>query len=232
MISVVTWLWDGPRGFRPEHVNTCRRMFARTFGAPHRFVCIADDARGLDPDIDFFLTPTEARKAGELQSPEGRRFPSCYRRLWMFSRAATELGGVVLLIDIDLVLLRPIADLCERAQDFIGWRPRAKWGTLDRVAGGMYLLRPGTRTCVWERFKGEASIAEARTAGYRGSDQAWISYQLGRRATVWPDDAGLYSIRDFANGRAPLPSDARVVQFNGPTKPWESSLPWVRAHWC
>lgn len=232
MISVVVWLWQSSlRDFEPNHVNTEQKMFAKHFGAQHRFICIADDSRGLSRGVEFFPTPEAAKEAGKLLTPEGERFPSCYRRLWTFSADARALGDVVLLLDIDLVLVRPINDLIDHLEEFIGWRPMARWGAHDRLAGGMYALRTGTRTRVWDDFHGEESITQASRAGYRGSDQAWISYKLGRDAAVWPERSGLYSIRDLRSGRAPLPADARLVQFNGPIKPWDSELPWVRKHW-
>ena len=91
----------------------------------------------------------------------------------------------------------------------------------------MYLLKTGSRPFVFRDFHGAPSIQQAKAAGYRGSDQAWISFNLGRRAVVWPNTAGLYSIRDMKNGLAPLPKDAVAVQMNGPQKPWSSKIPWV-----
>src|SRR5690606_10771317 len=99
-----------------------------------------------------------------------------------------------------------------------------------RVGGGLYLLRTGTRTDVFDRFNGPSSIAEARAAGYRGSDQAWLSYVL-KGCPVYGPEAGLYSLRDMDNGRRPPPPDARLVQHNGTRKPWSSRVPWVRRAW-
>lgn len=234
MISIVCWLWRGEdprRQFTAAHVNALHRMIRRHLSVPQRFICIADDTDGLDADIEAMETPPAAVELAQYRNPEGSRFPSCYRRLWTWSEEARCLGERVLLTDIDLVAVRDFAPLLERSEDFVGWRPRMKWGRIERVAGGMYLLRTGSRTDVWTRFRGAESIAEARKAGYRGSDQAWISYCLGPRAPVWPEGSGLYSIRDLADGARPLPPDARLVQFNGPRKPWDSTLTWVREHW-
>lgn len=236
MKSIVTWLWNDPthgggRAFKPEHVNVLQRMFARHLKEPHRFVCVADDSKGFSPDVEVFKTPPEAVAVGKLRTPEGVRFPSCYRRLWMFSEAAKALGDRVLLIDIDLVVVSDVAPIFDMPQDFVGWRPFRDWGAQLRFGGGIYLLTPGTRTKVWDKFKGQESIAKARAAGFRGSDQAWISYCLGGHEVYWPKTSGIYSIRDFAGRETQLPKDARLVQFNGPTKPWRSPLFWVRQHW-
>lgn len=232
LISVVCWLWrETGRDFRPAHVNVLQRMMARHLPAPHRFICVADSAAGFDPGVEVYVTPQAARDVGRLRNPEGPRFPSCYRRLWMFSRDARELGEVVLVLDIDLVVTGDLASVVARQEPFVGWRPRMTWGGPDRIGGGIYLLRTGLHTEVWDSFRGQSSISAARAAGYRGSDQAWLSYRLGSRCAVWSERSGLYSIRDMRDGRLPLPSDALLVQFNGPTKPWTSQLGWVKSHW-
>jgi hypothetical protein len=263
VITVVTWIWHDPghgggRRFEPGHVNVLARMLARHMGVPHKLVCFADVTDGFSSEIEVRPTPPEAAQAARLRSPEGSRFPSCYRRLWAFSAAAREIGDRLLVIDVDLVVTGSLAHLFDRPEPFIGWRPRMTWGGRDRVAGGMYLLTAGAHLEVWEEF-GEMGVLLARRAGYRGSDQAWMSYKLGATAATWPEGSGLYSIRDLGNGRLPLPADARLVQFNGPMKPWQAvgdrvtlpplerqfverqprlaaqaispNLGWVRRHW-
>ncbi len=233
MISIVTWLWaEGFRDYGPEHVNALGRMLARRVSVPHRFICIADKVDGFEAHVEVLRTPAAAVEVGKLRSPEGVRFPSCYRRLWAFSEDARILGERILVLDLDTVAIRDLAPIAEYSSEpFVGWRPRMTWGNGQRIGGGMYLLTTGSRRFVWDCFKGEASIAEARAARYRGSDQAWLSYCLGTGETYWPDNAGIYSIRDIKDGRLPLPKDARLVHFNGPQKPWNSPLPWVREHW-
>lgn len=234
MKSVVCWIWgDGSRQYHPTHVNVLARMFKRHLKEPHRFICVTDDVNGFDKGVEVVQTPPEAVAVGKLRSPEGVRFPSCYRRLWMFSEAAKALGERVLLIDVDLIVMRDLAPIFAYKQDFVGWRPFRDWGPTHQVryGGGIYLLNTGTRTDVWNKFKGEPSIRAARAAGFRGSDQAWLSYALGPKEFYWPKSSGIYSIRDFMNTPHTPPADARLVQFNGPVKPWNSPLTWARTNW-
>lgn len=234
-ISVVCWLWAGTglgdRPYEPAHVNTLRRAVARNLPITHRFVCVADSPQGFDAEVEVFPTPDEARAAGELRTPEGRRFPSCYRRLWNFSEGAKALGDRLLCIDIDLVPVRDWSPLFERTEDFVGWRPFRDWGQKLRFGGGIYLITPGTRRHVWETFRGQDSARKAREAGFRGSDQAWISFKLGATEPYYSRESGIYSIRDMKGSEHRLPHDARLVQFNGPVKPWRSPLRWVKEHW-
>jgi hypothetical protein len=237
VISVVVWCWSGrnlgDRPYQPAHVNALRKAVARHLHEPHRFVCVADSADGYDPEVEVHITPPEAKRVGDLRSPEGGKFPSCYRRLYNFSEGAKAFGERLLCLDVDLIPVRDWAPLVERTEDFVGWRPLKTWGkpNLLRIGGGIYLLKAGSRTHVWTDFMGPMSIAHARAAGFRGSDQAWMSYKLAGREPHYEREAGIYSIRDLDNGRLPLPPDARLVQMNGGQKPWNSPLPWVREHW-
>ncbi len=234
MISVVCWMWPGPlRTFLPQHVNALQRMVAAHLPVPHRFICVTDRPDGLAPGVEFFQTPEAAANLGLIASPEGPRFPSCYRRLWSFSEAAKALGDRILVIDIDLIVLKDLSRIFEQDDDFVGWRPYRDWGprAAVRFGGGIYLLRTGTRRQVWDDFTGAASIHKARAAGYRGSDQAWISFKLAQGGERYFDKSfGLYSIRDMPTGV--LPSDAVLVQFNGNEKPWQSRLHWARSQWA
>lgn len=234
MLTIVTFLWnEGFRDYRPEHASTLRKMIARHLSIPHRFVCIADDPSAFGDDVEVIQTPVAAKKLGELRSPEGARFPSCYRRLWMFSDEARVLGERVLLLDVDLVVCEDFASIVDRDEDFVGWRPYRDWGAQMRFGGGIYLLRTGSRTKVWTDFHGADSIAKARRNGFRGSDQAWISYKLGSTEPYWDKSAGIYSVRDFSP-LTDLPKGAKIVQTNGGMKPWSDSarsIPWIAENW-
>lgn len=227
-LSIVTWLWKGNRGYRPEHVAVLAAMFRRHLNQPHRFICITDVEGDLGESVEVMDMPESAAVLGGYTTPEGAGFPSCYRRLWMFSEEAKCLGERVMLVDIDVVLTGSVDHLFENEASFVGWRPRQTWGHGPRLGGGIYLLSPGTHREVLEEFEGAKSIAQARAAGFRGSDQAWISYKLRGQVDLWPHTAGIYSIRDAGRN---LPGDACLVQFNGPVKPWQSPLRWVKKHW-
>lgn len=226
-LSVVCWHWAGSeRVYLPEHVNALARMVKRHLPHPHRFICVTDETEGFDPEVDLFQTPDAAKRLGGLASPEGRGFPSCYRRLWTFSRAAHALGERVLLLDIDCLVVDDLSPLVDVAEDFVGWRPNYQWGN-KRIGGGTWLLRTGTHTHVWEDFC-PAQVAACRAAGYRGSDQAWLSYKL-QSCTVWPKGAGILGSQDL-KGRFPAkPKGARIVHFNGHRKPWHMrNVEWIR----
>jgi len=137
-------------------------------------------------------------------------------------------------LDIDVVVTGNLAPLFDMPGDFVGWYPYRDWGVRKRrFGGGIYVLTPGSRSEVFEKFVASPrnAINAARRAGYKGSDQAWISYLLAEKEPHMPKAAGVYSVRDPGITKGYCPPDARIVQFNGGTKPWQSDWPWVKAQW-
>jgi hypothetical protein len=235
-IGVVCFQWNsGFREYLPEYVNALARGVKRHLPLPHKFFCVTDETDGFSSDVQVVPTPPEARELGRLASPEGPRFPASYRRLWTFSDEARCLGERVLMLDIDCIVTGDLSPLFAPQDDFVGWRPSSLWGKEERIAGGTWLLRTGTRTDVWTKFS-RASAAAARAAGYRGSDQAWMSYCLGRKVPLWPQHCGIYQAQQMKKqGFKVLPKDARIVHFNGGLKSWSPQLrdiPWIRTHSC
>jgi len=245
MDSVVCFLFPGSRDYKPEYVNVLERMVSRHMPEPHRFVCVMDgfDRGDFSDRVEVIDTPPEAVELGRIVSPHGARFPTSLRRLVAFSEWGRCLGDRIMLLDIDCVIVRSLERLFSHQADFVAWRPKSVWGNLNRIAGGTWLLRTGTHTHVWERFQGEASLELAHAAGWMGTDQAWISYCLAETAESWPADCGIYQSQDYyvgtsrkamLRGRVPPwqpPDDAVICHFNGPTKPWEVTWPWVVEHW-
>lgn len=229
-LSVVCWQWNvGFREYLPEHVNALAAMVKRHLPLPHKFICVTDETEGFSEGVELLKTPSAAKSLGDMPSPEGRSFPSCYRRLWMFSEEARLLGDRVLLLDIDCLVVGSLLPLVERDEDFVGWRPNYKWGN-ERIGGGTWLLRTGTHTHIWEEFSRQAA-QEVRAKGYRGSDQAWLSYHLAGSCAKWSRSSGIYQSQDFKlTGYSRRPADARIVHFNGQRKAWQMRHhKWIRS---
>lgn len=230
MLSVVCCQWnEGFRKYLPEHVNVLQRMVARNLPKPHRFICMTCETEGFDPAVELLKTPPAALELAKLRSPHGERYPSCYRRLWLFSDEARVLGERILLLDIDCIIFDDITSLVDRDEDFVGWKPKSRcgWNPGPRLNGGIWLLRTGTRTEVYENFEGQRSISRASNEGYGGSDQAWLSYCLAKDAAAWSNKL-ICSVRE--NRGRPVPG-ALIMHYNGPVKPWERNDSWIKEHW-
>lgn len=246
MLDVVTFKWKNPgyrSAFGPEQVNTLRSMVARNYPHPHRFTCITDDPKGIDPRVriiplwDYYAS---------VPSPHGGRNPSCYRRLFLWSREARDLiGERIVCVDLDMVITGDMSALWNRPEDVVLWKDQLNPTT--PYNGAMQLIRAGSRPDVWETFDPKTSPARARAKGYFGSDQAHLAYVLGPNQARWDRSDGAYSwrvhIRQTPAGLAhtpyaareacALPENARIVNFHGIDDPWSLAdrVGWIREHY-
>lgn len=248
MISFICWKWRSPfkdgRVFGSEHVNVLRASVAKHYPSPHRFVCITDDTSGLDARVEAFpmpetgleglRTPRSPATRADARGRVVRRipFPSCYRRLWMFSKEAEQLGEWVFCLDLDCLIVGEIAPLVDDfPADFVGWmRETGPRRPKPSVAGAVFKLRTGSRTDVWNDFNPDKSPRRAAEAGYTGTDQAWMSYKLlPTSERMWTDADGLGK-----PGERPRPGD-RILFTAGYAPPWSDEYarkrPWVGELW-
>lgn len=232
MDSVVCFLWNnGFRAYTPEHVNmlahACRRFLKRD----HRFICVTDQTAGFCDHVEVFTPPPECWRLGSIPAPNGKTFPSCYRRLWLLSPEAMALGDRILLLDVDCAILGDLDALFEVDADFVGWCPRTAWGKRQRLGGGTWLHKTGTLAWLWGRFTTDRKrmIEETKRAGWNGSDQAILSRFL-REYPVWPRDSGIYGTQDGVMSWQMPPEDARIVHFNSSQKMWGQPKLWMKAY--
>lgn len=230
--AVVCWRWTPATGYHtygPETVNALRRMVARHYRHPHRFICVTDDPAGLDPSVEVVPIWTDF---ADVPSPHGPRFPGCYRRLRAFSPGIAEIFGPRFVsLDLDCVIVDDVTPLWDRPEPFVIW---ADTHPHCRYNGSMFLLSAGARREVWDQFDPSTSpVATLADGQCNGSDQGWISYCLGAGEATWSGEDGVYSFKNEVKKSA-LPANARIVMFHGPTKPWSAAaqrLEWVRTHY-
>lgn len=205
-------------------------MVRRNLALPHRFICVTDDDKGIDSEVE--IVPLWDDHA-ELRNPSGANGPNCYRRLRVFSKEAGKLFGPRFVsLDLDCVVTGDLTPLWDRADDFICWGGTHPSTTYN---GSMMLMTAGSRSQVWEQFDPAISPAAARAAGCYGSDQGWISYCLGPSEPRWTKADGVYSFRNDVRRMRGLPKDARIVFFHGRLDPWHRDVQrdhnWIRSHY-
>lgn len=228
-LTVVTFKWHTPgyrAKFEARHVNTLRSMVARHYRRAHRFVCITDAPAGLRPDIEAL--PVWADHAS-VPNPTGGGRPSCYRRLKLWSPdMRAQLGERFVCLDLDTVICGDLAPLWDRPEDVVMWRsPGGEWP----YNGAMFMADTGARPHVWADFDPVASPRQTTEAGYRGSDQAWMSLALGAGEAVWTEADGVYYYGAMPRPRDRLPANARIVFTTAGDPPWEMRHGWVKEHY-
>lgn len=233
--SVVVWKWEKPgyrSTFTAHHVNTMRNMVRRHYPRDHRFICITDDPKGIDDDIEVVELWSQH---GQLLNPTWPHVgPSCYRRLRAFSEEFEEIAGKRFVsIDLDCVITANLSPLWDRPEDFVVYDPLGN-GAFN---GSMWLMTTGCRSQVWDTFDPKKSPAISNAAGYHGSDQGWIRYVLGGDEAVWTRHHGVLGykrdcLKKLGGG---LPKNSRIVVFHGKPDPWMPvairQSPWIEDHY-
>lgn len=226
MITVCCFLW---RGWRPLYaaaqVNTLELMLRQYLTLQHRLICFTD----MPASVRCETRPLPDRPVVQTQG----RQPNCYRRLWLFSEAAKELGQRVLAMDLDAVILRSLDPLLTE-NDF-----RIVDGYTAPYNGSMWWLRTGSRTAAFDQFS-EHGVRQAAAhvmpngLPYQGSDQAWLGHILPGEATWKPID-GVTLYHDLRVRHQRLTGQERIVFFPGLTKPWHAeaarTVPKLHAHY-
>lgn len=249
-LTIVTWLWDGPREYRPKYVNVLYRLVQQHLPLEHRFVCVYDDkrfnARYFDPGIELMPMPDAARDLISLKSISGQEHPSCFARLWHLSQEAAEaFPGRVFMFDVDSIPIGDMSGLVEYRSDadFITMRRVPSSGrSRPYITGGSWILRSGAFTGLWDEFMADPAKARAdaaewflqgndqRLVGWAGgSDQSFLSHRLIPQMTedgpitYWRDDCGILLWDSFRKQRGQVPGC--LLHFNGVHKPWQ--LEWT-----
>jgi len=196
------------------------------------FICVTTETKGFSDCVNLLPTPKAAERLGSLIAPQGKEFPSSYRRLWCFSEQAKILGARIMMLDIDAMVVGNIRELWDTEGDFVGWRPITIWGREDRIGGGTWMLRTGTVTSLWERFIADPNglIVETRERGWTGSDQAIMSRFLHSKYPQWPQMCGIYGSQDGVFQWDIPPEGAKIVHFNGSEKAWGQEKLWMGAY--
>lgn len=233
-LTICCFKWKPPAGYRSafgaEQVDVLRRMVARHYPDPHRFVLITDDPRGItEPDVEIYELWQDF---GTVRNPSGTKNPSCYRRLRLFAQNTGDwLGERFVCLDLDCVITGDMRPLWNRTEDFVIWKSTT---SVNPYNGSMWMLKAGAKPEVWEDFDPIRSPLLTKSRGYYGSDQAWMACRLGHSQATWSKADGVYSFRSDLKGGA-LPSDARIVFFHGKGDPWSREVyirsPWIRDHY-
>jgi len=211
-------------------------MVAKHYPYPHRFSCITDDPKGIDPNIRIIKLPNHY---ANLRNPSYSNGPNCYRRLIAYDRqwALENIGPRFVSLDLDFVAVADLGPIWNRPDDFVIWGDtmiKTDVGVRG-YNGSMFMMNAGARQNIWDDFDPRSSPMLANRAGCKGSDQGWITYKLGPGQKTWTLEDGVVSWRKhIKNGFGHLPHGARIVFFHGLDDPWgwrAQQHKWVQDNW-
>lgn len=237
LVNVLCMKWGVK--YPAEYVNKLRSAVARNLALPHRFVCLTDDASGLDPSIETFPIPA---MPVDISGPERG-----WTKILTFSDRLYDLEGQCLFLDLDLLIMQSIDEVFRYPGDVLiikDWLKRDGTGN-----SSVYRFEIGKHPQVLQEF-----IARwpALKQEYR-NEQEFISAVLLKHNALqyWPNGWCKSFKRDcmhpFPLSLIKTPSqplDAKFVVFHGHPNPHEAiagktgkwyrfmrPTPWIAQFW-
>lgn len=198
-----------------EYVNKLHDMVKRNVSAGHpgRFVCITDDASGLDDGIQVIQAPKDIH--------------GWWVKIWMFKRGLFAKGERVIFMDLDTVIIGELDSLVGYSGDFATLRDF------------YYPQQIGPAIISWRVNDFSESIYDEWKAGGHPTtghgDLWWLNrINQGRFARECDKLQNLFPgmfVSFKANCNPYPPSGAKVVCFHGQPRPHNCDAEWVKLMW-
>ena len=229
-ISIVCWKWAQPTDapttkkhtrFTSAHVNALYEMLCKHVSIPFKLICVTDDPEGIQSEIQTIPLWDEWRHLG-----------GCFTRLVCFKKDFALFGKRFVSIDLDCIILQDITPILKRRGDFIIWKPEDPMHRIATYCGSLWMMNAGARPQVYNEFD-PIMIRPKRNGKYLGgTDQLHISRVL-RDEKLFTARDGVYNfVPDVVMQVRPLPSNTRIVFFNGRYMPDDIHLanryPWIK----
>lgn len=241
MLHIVLWKWQAGKGvertYTALHVNTLAREIKRhSAGMDVRVVCVTDEPANIVECETFPLWSD----CDNLVNATKANLPSCYRRLKLYDPETQTAMGIragdrVLGLDLDVLITGNLRGVLETPGLYVGWKLAGN--EHDEVYNGSFqMFTAGTLEDVWYDFDPETSPREALRAGFRGSDQAWLSWKLIKREGCTHIDYPVLASYPLHNRRlSAFSAKHRIVFFHGSRKPWDklaqNESSWILRYW-
>lgn len=207
--------------FGPDYVNVLYRACRACCSLDFDFVCLTDDAAGLDPAIIARPLPDIGLTAGEWHER------GVWPKLALYKADLHGLRGRALFIDLDMMILRDLDAFLTHPVPFVttdmgaSWRPDVP--RADPEPGTcIFAFELGTETGILDAFLADKAAAKRDfrneqdfVAAHAGSMDYWpegwvISFKRWLRRPI--------GIDLFLPPRPP-PASAKVVAFHGDPRP-------------
>ncbi len=242
-VNVLCIKWGKKYG--PDYVNRLHNMVRRHLSLPFRFVCLTDDAEGIEPGVEVLPIPPIG--FDEFDRREPWTFAHGWLKLTSFANPLYDLKGRTLFLDLDIVIVDSLDPFFDQEGDFVVIR---EWDKRDGTGNtSVYLFTVGAHTDALDHLRKDYpdSVNTVR------NEQEFITGFLGRQGKVsyWPEQ-WCRSFKRHCMKRGPLswfqapaiPKGARVIIFHGKPNPpdaiagrsgkwYRRVLPtqWVAEHW-
>jgi hypothetical protein len=190
-----------------EYVNKLYSMTKRHCTVDYKFVCITEDAIGLNSNIEVLPLIIDPEISG------------WWYKIMLFDRNF-PLMGKLLFIDLDVVILGNINKFFEHDEkSFVISRGFSKKNYLG-MNSSCFRLDTGSQAHVYDDFiKDKIGI----TKQLHG-DQDWIQRKVSKYS-FWPDGW----LRSYKLDG--IEDDTTIAVFHGNPKPHELDITWIKENW-
>jgi hypothetical protein len=243
IVNVLCIKWGKKYG--AEYVNTLRSMVSRHLKRPHRFVCLTDDAQGIDSSVEVFPIPMVGFSEFDERKPW--TFGHGWLKLTSFAPTLYDMTGRTLFLDLDIVIVDSLDPFFDQPGTFTVIR---EWDKTDGTGNtSCYLYTIGAHADALAHLKNDYPISISKVR----NEQEYITHfvQEQGKLSYWPDAW----CRSFKRHCMPgviqswfsvpnLPAGARLIAFHGKPNPpdaiagesgkWYRRVaptPWVKQHW-
>lgn len=217
-VNILCIKWGSKYG--PEYVNRLRSMVARHLSRPHRFICLTDDAKGIDSTIETH--PIPAVGFADFDERQPWTFAHGWLKVTSFASPLYDLVGMTLFIDLDVVIVGSLDPFFEEPGEFLVIK---EWDKRDETGNtSVYRYEIGAHADAIEHLKThrDAVLADVR------NEQEYVTQRLARQGKLryWPE-GWCVSFKRHCMRRgilgwflpARLPEGARIVAFHGKPNP-------------
>lgn len=232
------------------YVNVLYRAVRANLTGPFRFVCLTDDATGLDPEIESFPIP-------DMGLDDSQWKKGGWAKLGVFGKELYDIEGRCLFVDLDSVIAGPIDDLFTHPGEVVVLDVGPNW------KAGKQVTKPEAGTCYFAFTAGEhpellgnfLADPKGMVAKYR-IEQAYVQGELPQDALAfWPAawaPSFKYHLRqplglNLFKPPHPPSADTRIIAFHGEPRPidlirsgwWgiaphvgRGRVPWMMEYWA
>jgi hypothetical protein len=204
--------------YTAAHVNALYRGVKRHLPGLTEFVCVTDDATGIDPAVRTVPLWSDHLSLG-----------GAYVRLGIYDpEKAALIGPRFMVIDLDSAIVGDLTPLVSRPEPLV--LNRYTLGNVRRqyYNTALQLMDAGCKPNVWRQFRPRHTEWIESDPELVGTEQAWIASRLGPRLPTFGPEHGVYDVRDV--GDTP-PADARIVFFHGAADPSADTRQWATENW-
>jgi hypothetical protein len=227
-LNVVCIKWGTK--YPPEYVNHLARAVRRHLTLPHRFVCLTDDPRGIDADVET--------------KPLAEELPGWWNKLALFQPRVHDLEGTLLFIDLDMVVVGNLDGLALHPGRFLAVPTRRGDG---EFSSALLRFEVGRHRQIWDLFVPRAEQVMGEVYG----DQNWINaccieklaHEYTQRVRdLWPEVTTARDLiealprpwfpdfkTDLRDAPDHLSAEAKIIVFRG--QPMVHEVGWVARLW-